>query len=176
MIRSSVMCFACVSGLHLFSRLSLLSSVRPLSFPLSRHLLMQTCAQTRSCPQSKLAPRDISSALCMQLKTDGGVSAFQFPRPTSLPQSKKSTNLTSALPSMTVFHPWRLSSLRGKPSMRNRNFFASFCIVSSIALTNRNKTKFSLGTLCGRGRMALRCVWGGGGGGLFSHFATSILK
>lgn len=61
-----------------------------------------------------------------------------FPWCTSLLQSKKSTNLTSALSSMTVFQPWRLSSLRGKPSMRKRNFFSSFCMVSSMAFENRN--------------------------------------
>lgn len=64
-----------------------------------------------------------------------------FPWCTSLLQSKKRTNLTSALSSMTVFQPWRLSSLRGKPSMRKRNFFSSFCMVSSMAFRNRNNNK-----------------------------------
>lgn len=36
-----------LKGLNLFSKLSLLSSVRPLLFPLSRHLWMQTCGQKR---------------------------------------------------------------------------------------------------------------------------------
>lgn len=35
------------AGLYLLFKLSLLSSVRPLFFPLSRHLLMQTCRQRK---------------------------------------------------------------------------------------------------------------------------------
>lgn len=37
----------CAAGLYLLFKLSLLSSVRPLFFPLSRHLLMQTCRQKK---------------------------------------------------------------------------------------------------------------------------------
>lgn len=38
----------CAAGLYLLFKLSLLSSVRPLFFPLSRHLLMQTCRQKQA--------------------------------------------------------------------------------------------------------------------------------
>lgn len=37
----------CAAGLYLLFKLSLLSSVRPLFFPLSRHLSMQTCREKK---------------------------------------------------------------------------------------------------------------------------------
>lgn len=106
--------------LDLFSKLSLLSSVRPLPFPLSKHLWMQTCGQRQRRLQT-------------WQEEESRVRRLWFARRTSLLQSKKSTNFTSAFPSISLVQPSRLSALRGKPSMRKRNFWPSFVMVSSMA-------------------------------------------
>lgn len=125
--------FVCAPGLYLLFKLSLLSSVRPLFFPLSRHLLMQTYRQKELLLYFKMTGKHNTNIKHLLIRRFSLLSALCYPERTSLLQSKKSTNLTSALVSMTFFQPWRLSSLRGKPSMRKLNFFSSFCMVSSIA-------------------------------------------
>lgn len=118
--------------LYLFSKLSLLSSVRPLSFPLSKHLWTHTCGRRR-CWSQTWAKTEAEAQVCQNQ------TGVWFASHTSLLQSKKSTNFTSAFPSISLFQPSRLSALRGKPSIRKRNFWSSFVMVSSMAWQNTHK-------------------------------------
>ena len=98
--------------------------------------------------------------------------------PTSSGHSKKSTNLTSALSPIWRSHPSRLSSLRGKPSIRN--FFTA---LRSIACVGGGRV-----CVCGEGNGSVcACVWGGGGGEPYrswlhficmheTHIYTHLLK
>lgn len=89
--------------LHLFSKLSLLSSVRPLLFPLSRHLLMQTCRQDRDHVLSVKQLPGNSSVLHTHLKK--GLRGFH-----DVPHchSQRKAQIWHLLS-----HPWQCSSPRG---------------------------------------------------------------
>ena len=88
----------------------------------SLHVYLYTPCPSLQLPLAKVCSRIISLHACTHTHTHTHIHTHTHthtPPYTSSGHSKNSTNLTSALPSICRSHPSRLSSLRGKPSMRN---------------------------------------------------------